>query len=110
MLSIIVPVYNEEDNLNILFSAIEKSVENLKLEWELILVDDGSQDGSLQKIREIVKNNPQRVSAVVLRRNFGQTAAIAAGLDHARGEIVVLGDTLHVRIAEILGAEEEETQ
>lgn len=92
MLSIIVPVYNEEDNLNILFSAIEKSVENLKLEWELILVDDGSQDGSLQKIREIVKNNPQRVSAVVLRRNFGQTAAIAAGLDHARGEIVVLLD------------------
>lgn len=92
MLSIIVPVYNEEDNLNLLFSAIQKSVEELHIEWELILVDDGSQDKSTQMIRDIVQNNPQRASAVVLRRNFGQTAAIAAGIDHARGEILVLLD------------------
>ena len=92
MLSIIVPVYNEEDNLNLLFSAIQKSVEELHIEWELILVDDGSQDKSTQMIREIVQKNPQKASAVVLRRNFGQTAAIAAGIDHARGEILVLLD------------------
>jgi len=92
MLSIIVPVYNEEDNLDLLFNAIQDSLKTLEMEWELILVDDGSQDKSLVKIREIVNANPGRVSAVVLRRNFGQTAALAAGIDHARGEILVLLD------------------
>lgn len=60
--------------------------------WELILVDDGSQDNSLEKIRGIVKEHPKHVSAVVLRRNFGQTAAIAAGIDHSEGEIIILLD------------------
>jgi len=92
MLSIIVPVYNEEGNLELLFESIQKSAGLTGMEWELILVDDGSKDGSRQKIREIVTKNPKRASAVVLRRNFGQTAAIAAGIDHARGEIVVLLD------------------
>jgi glycosyltransferase involved in cell wall biosynthesis len=62
------------------------------LPWELILIDDGSVDGSLKKIEELVKNYPDNVSAVVLRRNFGQTAAIAAGIDHSKGEIIVLLD------------------
>ncbi len=92
MLSIIVPVFNEEDNLELLFDAIQQSVVKINMDWELILVDDGSQDGSQQKIREIVKNNPKKASAVLLRRNFGQTAAIAAGIDQARGEILVLLD------------------
>jgi len=92
MLSIIVPVYNEEGNLELLFDAIQDSVTQTGMDWELILVDDGSKDGSQQKIREIVQKNPQRVSALILRRNFGQTAAIAAGIDHARGEVLVLLD------------------
>ena len=91
-LSIIVPVYNEVESLQLLYGAIEKSVSGLDADWELILVDDGSKDGSLEKIREIVKANPSKASAVVLRRNFGQTAAIAAGIDHASGDVIVLLD------------------
>lgn len=91
-LSIIVPVYNEVENLELLYDAIEKSISDLDADWELILVDDGSRDGSLEKIREIVKANPAKASAVVLRRNFGQTAAIAAGIDHASGDVIVLLD------------------
>ncbi|MDP2966288.1 MAG: glycosyltransferase family 2 protein [Pelolinea sp.] len=91
-LSIIVPVYNEVESLQLLFGAIEKSVSGLDADWELILVDDGSKDGSLEKIREIVKANLSKASAVVLRRNFGQTAAIAAGIDHASGDVIVLLD------------------
>jgi glycosyltransferase involved in cell wall biosynthesis len=60
--------------------------------WELILVDDGSQDNSLEKIRELVKKDPEHLQAVILRRNFGQTAAIAAGIDQAKGDIIVLLD------------------
>jgi len=92
MLSIIVPIYNEEDNIGLLFAAIEKSVQKIEMPWELILVDDGSKDNSLDKIRELVKKNPDKVEAVVLRRNFGQTAAIAAGIDQAKGDVIVLLD------------------
>lgn len=91
-LSIIVPVFNEVDSLDLLYGAIEKSVSVLDADWEVILVDDGSKDGSLEKIREIVKANPTQASAVVLRRNFGQTAAIAAGIDNASGDVIVLLD------------------
>jgi glycosyltransferase involved in cell wall biosynthesis len=91
-LSIIVPVYNEEESLNLLYGEIEKAVGPLNLPWELILVDDGSKDNSLQKIKEIVDANPDKASAVVLRRNFGQTAAIAAGIDQTCGDVIVLLD------------------
>ena len=90
--SIIVPVYNEEESLGLLYDAVEKSAKIMDYPWELILVDDGSQDGSLEKIRSIVKEHPDTVRAVILRRNFGQTAAIAAGIDHSSGEIIVLLD------------------
>jgi glycosyltransferase involved in cell wall biosynthesis len=90
--SIIVPVYNEEQNIGLLYKAVEKSAKTMGFPWELILVDDGSQDNSLEKIRGIVKEHPKHVSAVVLRRNFGQTAAIAAGIDHSEGEIIILLD------------------
>jgi glycosyltransferase involved in cell wall biosynthesis len=90
--SIIVPVYNEEQNIGLLYKAVEKSAKTMGIPWELILVDDGSQDNSLEKIKGIVKEHPKHVSAVVLRRNFGQTAAIAAGIDHSEGEIIILLD------------------
>jgi len=91
-LSIIVPVYNESESLDLLFNAIEKAVSGLDADWELILVDDGSKDDSLARIRQIVSANPDRARAVVLRRNFGQTAAIAAGIDHSSGDVIVLLD------------------
>ena len=90
--SIIVPIYNEEENLSPLYDAVEKSAETMDCLWELILVDDGSQDGSIEKIRNIVKEHPANVKAVILRRNFGQTAAIAAGIDQSSGKIIVLLD------------------
>ena len=90
--SIIVPVYNEEENIGLLYKAVEKSAKTMGIPWELILVDDGSQDNSLEKIKGIVKKHPEHVSAVILRRNFGQTAAIAAGIDHSEGEIIILLD------------------
>jgi glycosyltransferase involved in cell wall biosynthesis len=60
--------------------------------WEVIFVDDGSSDGSLAILEELAAADPGHVCVVALRRNFGQTAAIAAGIDHARGEVIVLMD------------------
>ncbi|KAF0109325.1 MAG: putative glycosyltransferase [Anaerolineaceae bacterium] len=91
-LSLIVPVYNEEENIPLLFDAIHRTVNPLKLDWEIVFVDDGSQDGSLAVLKGLAKKDPRHVTVVVFRRNFGQTAAIAAGIDHARGEIIVLLD------------------
>ncbi len=90
--SIIVPVYNEEESIGLLYEAVEKSLTTMKVSWELILVDDGSQDNSLEKIKGIVKEHPDHVNAVILRRNFGQTAAIAAGIDYSEGDVIVLLD------------------
>jgi len=90
--SIIVPVYNEEESIGLLYQAVEKSLKTMGVPWELILVDDGSQDNSPEKIRCLVKEYPDHVSAVILRRNFGQTAAIAAGIDHSEGDVIVLLD------------------
>lgn len=92
-LSIIVPVYNEVENLEQLHQAIHNALDGLShLDWELILVDDGSSDGSPQMLEELARNDPQFTRALELRRNFGQTAAIAAGIDHSKGDVIVLMD------------------
>jgi len=91
-LSIIVPVYNEEETIPLLYQAVMDAMQPFQEEWELILVDDGSKDGSLSRLAETVEKDPQHVRVIGLRRNFGQTAAIAAGIDHAKGEIIVLMD------------------
>jgi len=90
--SLIVPVYNEEENLPLLFQAIEQVLTPMKRSWELILVDDGSRDKSIDVLRQHAKQDPKHVRVVSFRRNFGQTAAIAAGIDHAQGDIIVLLD------------------
>ncbi|HAF60935.1 MAG TPA: glycosyltransferase [Anaerolineaceae bacterium] len=91
-LSIVVPVYNEQENIHLVYEAIINTITPLKKQWELMMVDDGSTDESLKEMRIIAKKDPEHVSVIVLRRNFGQTAAIAAGIDHSSGEIVVLCD------------------
>jgi len=91
-LSIIVPVYNEQDNIKPLYKQIIKAITPLEIDWELVMVDDGSQDKSQAVLKELVKDDPEHVSLVFLRRNFGQTAAIAAGIDHSQGDVVVLLD------------------
>lgn len=91
-LSVVVPVYNERDNLPLLYQAVADALQPIEKPWELILVDDGSRDDSLPVLESLADNDPQRVRVIALRRNFGQTAAIAAGIDHATGEVVVLMD------------------
>ena len=91
-LSLIVPVYNEEKNLPFLIEAIRKALAPLPHTWEVVLVDDGSEDDSLQVLTHLAEEAPDHLRVVSFRRNFGQTAAIAAGLDNARGEIIVLLD------------------
>lgn len=92
-LSIVVPVYNEEDSLSILHRSIHEAMDSLPgLPWEVVYVDDGSMDGSPQLLEKIACEDPQHTQYVEFRRNFGQTAAIAAGIDHALGDIIVLLD------------------
>ncbi len=91
-LSLVIPIYNEEENLPFLMEAINAALNPLNRSWEVIFVDDGSRDKSLEVLREFAQKDPVRVRAVSFRRNFGQTAAIAAGIDHAQGEVVILLD------------------
>ena len=90
-LSLVIPVLNEEGNLRPLESAIGQALDPLGLAYEVILVDDGSTDGTLAVAQAIQAGDPRWV-IVSLRRNFGQTAALSAGFDHARGEVIVTLD------------------
>ncbi len=92
-LSIVIPVYNENENLPLLHSAIQQALCGLQnLAWEVVYVDDGSPDGSLQVLEKMAADDPQHARVVAFRRNFGQTAAIAAGIDHSQGEMMILLD------------------
>ncbi|MBL8062019.1 MAG: glycosyltransferase family 2 protein [Anaerolineales bacterium] len=91
-LSLVVPVYNEQENIPLLFEAIYKTIPPLNKTWEVILVDDGSRDKSLAALEEFAVKDPEHVRVISFRRNFGQTAAIAAGLDYSQGDIIVLLD------------------
>ena len=90
-ISLVIPVFNEEDNVQPLFDKIVAAMEPIGRSWELILVDDGSRDRTPLRLESLSKQD-ERVVVVELRRNFGQTAAIAAGFHQARGKIVVTLD------------------
>ncbi len=87
-LSIVVPIYNEVQNLPILHERIADALAGSSIEWELILVDDGSIDGSFDVMKGIALHDPA-CKVIRFRRNFGQTAAMAAGFDAASGRVVV---------------------
>ena len=91
-LSLVIPVYDEEQNLRLLFEDICTALAPIRKTWEVIFVDDGSTDGSLATLRQLAVEDPEHVRVVVFRRNFGQTAAITAGIDYSRGDIIVLLD------------------
>lgn len=87
-LSILVPVYNEEESLPVLYDKLKASLDTLNRSWELILVDDGSRDSSWSVLQRIAATD-KRVRCVSFVRNFGQTAALAAGINYASGEILI---------------------
>lgn len=89
-ISVVIPVYNEAENLRLLFQAITEALAGIS--YEIIFVDDGSRDGSVEILFEIAQEASDIVSVIQFRRNFGQTAAIAAGIDYSAGEIIVLLD------------------
>jgi glycosyltransferase involved in cell wall biosynthesis len=91
-LSVVIPVYNEQETLPVLYKALMDALTPLDCYWEVVLVDDGSRDESLRVLEELAARDQDHLKVVVLRRNFGQTAAIAAGIDNASGDIIVLMD------------------
>ncbi len=91
-LSLIVPVYNEEESLPFLHEAIHKSLDSLALAWEVVYVDDGSADHSREVLERLAAEDREHTRVVIFRRNFGQTTAIAAGIDYSIGEVIVLLD------------------
>ena len=86
--SVVVPIYNEVESLPSLIDAIATTLNSTGLDYELILVDDGSTDGSAQLLKQQAQNHPY-LRGVLLRRNYGQTAAMAAGFNFARGSAIV---------------------
>ncbi len=90
-ISVVIPLYNEEENVHILHKRLKDVLDETKLDYEILYVDDGSQDNTLDHLEEIQKND-KNVVVLSLRRNFGQTAAFAAGFDLSRGDIVITMD------------------
>jgi glycosyltransferase involved in cell wall biosynthesis len=89
--SFVIPVYNEEENLPDFYRELTAAGEKLHGSYEIIFVDDGSRDGSFPALRKIQATD-SRVKIIRLRKNFGQTAALAAGFDRSRGEIIITLD------------------
>ncbi len=89
--SVVVPIYNELENLSELYRRVKAVMETTGASWELLLVDDGSTDGSTEAIRELAVAD-KRVRPVIFARNFGHQIAVTAGLDFARGQAVIIID------------------
>lgn len=90
-LSIIVPLYNEEESIVPLYESIVKSVGDLGLTYEIVFVDDGSRDSTFAMGRKLCEKDPH-LRVIKFRRNYGQTPAMAAGIDHARGRLLITMD------------------
>ena len=90
-LSIIVPLYNEEDSVTPLYEAIVNSVDRMKINYEILFVDDGSKDNTVPVASNLAAQD-NRLRIIKFRRNYGQTPAMAAGIDNARGAILVTMD------------------
>jgi glycosyltransferase involved in cell wall biosynthesis len=90
-LSVVVPVFNEEENARTLVRGIVDALRPVELPFEIVVVDDGSGDETVRRIQELLPSTPELV-LVCLRRNFGQTLALQAGFDRARGDVIVTMD------------------
>src|SRR5882762_4496377 len=90
-LSVVIPIYNEAPNLDPLCRELTETLGRWGRSYELIFVDDGSTDASFDILRGLQANNPN-VRVIQFRRNFGQTAAFAAGFAHAQGRVIATSD------------------
>jgi len=90
-LSVIIPIFNEEENITPLYRELKSVLEGMRAKYEVIFVDDGSNDASNEILRRLAKDDKE-IKVIHFRKNFGQTAAIAAGVEHAQGEIIVTMD------------------
>ena len=90
-LSIIIPFYNEEENIELLYQALIPVLQPLNLSWEIIFVDDGSRDRSFEVVKKLSLQD-NSIRALSLSRNFGHQVALTAGLQHARGNMVITMD------------------
>lgn len=90
-LSLVVPVFNEQENIPHVYSSVHNALEDLNLDYELIFVDDGSTDGSTEQLQKLAARD-SRVKVATFRRNFGQTAAMNAGIHLATGDVIALLD------------------
>jgi len=91
LLSVVIPLYNEEENIQPLYDELKEVLDKMDIRHEIVFVDDGSRDSSLDLLRTIQKND-EHVVVVTFRRNFGQTAAMSAGFDYAKGDVIVTMD------------------
>jgi len=92
MYSVIIPVYNSQNTLEELFERIDKCFEQHQLKYELIFVDDGSEDHSWQVLRKLKENYNEKIKAIRFVRNFGQHNAVFCGLSYATGEFIITLD------------------
>jgi len=88
-LSIVIPVYNEVESLPTLHRKLHEALDTFPEPWEALFVDDGSGDGSAALLAKLAADDRAHTSVIFFRRNFGQTAAMAAGFEHARGDIII---------------------
>ncbi len=89
--SIVIPIHNERENIPLLHEQLTHTLASVHRTWEIVFVDDGSRDGSFEKLRQIALCDP-RVTVVRFRRNYGQTAAMQAGIQAACGDVIVTMD------------------
>jgi len=89
--SVVIPVFNEVENLKVLHSRLTNVMSSLREPYEIIYVEDGSTDGSFQVLKELHQED-SRAKIISFTRNFGQHIAVTAGLDHSKGENVILMD------------------
>ncbi len=91
MISVVIPAYNEEENIPILYEKLKKVLDNLGEDYEIIFIDDGSTDRTYEILKELAQRD-KKVKVIRFRRNFGQTAAMYAGFEHAKGDVIITMD------------------
>ncbi|MBT8354309.1 MAG: glycosyltransferase, partial [Desulfofustis sp.] len=90
-ISVVIPIFNEEENLTLLYEELTQVMTSLDRPYEILFVDDGSKDSSLA-ILQSLQEDDSKVVVVQFRRNFGQTAAMSAGFDYSSGDVIITMD------------------